>query len=186
VSSYTRRVAVDEGLLNRARLAETRWAEAQRHAEQAKADYWQAIRRLHLAGASFREIAEALGLSHQRVHQIIEATGGTAGWKSRKKATDPACSFCGASKDVVARLIAGPGVFICDACVALAHRVLHRTRPDSTSRTHIDPLPAGSTLPCSFCDKPAGPVKALAAGPGVRICHDCVQFCTEVLAAHPE
>ena len=36
----------------------------------------------------------------------------------------PRCSFCGTSADAVERLIAGPGVFICDACVAQCVEVL--------------------------------------------------------------
>jgi hypothetical protein len=36
----------------------------------------------------------------------------------------PRCSFCGKSADAVERLIAGPGVFICDACVAQCVEVL--------------------------------------------------------------
>jgi hypothetical protein len=35
-----------------------------------------------------------------------------------------ACSFCGRDRDEVGQLIAGPGVHICDACVALCSRVL--------------------------------------------------------------
>jgi ATP-dependent Clp protease ATP-binding subunit ClpX len=34
------------------------------------------------------------------------------------------CSFCGKSKDKVRRLVAGPGVFICDQCVHLCNEVL--------------------------------------------------------------
>jgi hypothetical protein len=34
------------------------------------------------------------------------------------------CSFCGKSKDQVRKLIAGPGVFICDQCVALCNEVI--------------------------------------------------------------
>nr|CEL22348.1 ATP-dependent Clp protease ATP-binding subunit ClpX [Kibdelosporangium sp. MJ126-NF4]CTQ89203.1 ATP-dependent Clp protease ATP-binding subunit ClpX [Kibdelosporangium sp. MJ126-NF4] len=34
--------------------------------------------------------------------------------------TKLACSFCGKSQDEVAKLVAGPGVTICDGCVALA------------------------------------------------------------------
>ncbi|GAA1603096.1 ClpX C4-type zinc finger protein [Kribbella hippodromi] len=34
------------------------------------------------------------------------------------------CSFCGKPKDEVERLIAGPGVFICDECVGLCERLL--------------------------------------------------------------
>ena len=34
------------------------------------------------------------------------------------------CSFCGKGKDKVSRLVAGPGVFICDRCVHLCNEVL--------------------------------------------------------------
>lgn len=39
----------------------------------------------------------------------------------RKK---PACSFCGRSEAEVAKLVAGPKVFICDECVAIAGRIM--------------------------------------------------------------
>lgn len=35
-----------------------------------------------------------------------------------------ACSFCGKSAAEVAKLVAGPRVFICDACAAEAHRIM--------------------------------------------------------------
>jgi ATP-dependent Clp protease ATP-binding subunit ClpX len=34
------------------------------------------------------------------------------------------CSFCVKSQDEVAKLIAGPGVYICDGCVALCEGIL--------------------------------------------------------------
>lgn len=34
------------------------------------------------------------------------------------------CSFCGKGEDRVRRLVAGPGVFICDHCVQLCNEVL--------------------------------------------------------------
>jgi hypothetical protein len=34
------------------------------------------------------------------------------------------CSFCGKSEKEVARLIGGPGVYICDACVGICNNVL--------------------------------------------------------------
>jgi ATP-dependent Clp protease ATP-binding subunit ClpX len=34
------------------------------------------------------------------------------------------CSFCGKTQDEIERLIAGPGVFICDECVDLCVRVI--------------------------------------------------------------
>ena len=34
------------------------------------------------------------------------------------------CSFCGKTEDEVAKLAAGPNVFICDTCAAEAHRIM--------------------------------------------------------------
>lgn len=36
----------------------------------------------------------------------------------------PACSFCGKPHSQVARLVGGPGVYICDACVGLCNGIL--------------------------------------------------------------
>ncbi len=44
------------------------------------------------------------------------------------KRTTPECSFCGKTEKEVKRLIAGPGVFICDECVGLCDALLgHRS-----------------------------------------------------------
>ena len=34
------------------------------------------------------------------------------------------CSFCGKSQDEIAKLIAGPSVYICDECVGLCNEIL--------------------------------------------------------------
>src|SRR4029434_9853104 len=34
------------------------------------------------------------------------------------------CSFCGKTEKEVSKLVAGPKVYICDACVALADRII--------------------------------------------------------------
>lgn len=38
--------------------------------------------------------------------------------------TKLACSFCKRSETEVAKLVAGPGVYICDGCVELANSVI--------------------------------------------------------------
>lgn len=48
------------------------------------------------------------------------------------------CSFCGKGRDQVSRLIAGPGVYICDRCVELCNEVLAKAGP----RPH-PPAPPG-------------------------------------------
>ena len=44
--------------------------------------------------------------------------------KYDNKITEPKCSFCGKASEQVRRLVAGPGVFICDECVELCHDIL--------------------------------------------------------------
>ena len=62
-------------LLRPATETRDRLVELQRDVEQTRSDYYYLIRRLHAEGGTLREIAEALGLSHQRVHQIVEIPG---------------------------------------------------------------------------------------------------------------
>ena len=76
-------MTLDEKTLEEARALRARQLELQHDADRAKLDYHHAIRRLHAAGGSMREIAEALDLSHQRVHQIVEGdepVGQRMGW----------------------------------------------------------------------------------------------------------
>ena len=41
-----------------------------------------------------------------------------------------ACSFCGKGAAEVAKLVAGPKVYICDECVAVASRIMKSDGPD--------------------------------------------------------
>lgn len=73
---------LDPTILTEARTSRDRLLELQHELERARADYNHSVRRLHAAGGSLREIAEDLGLSHQRVHQIVEG-GETPGPRGR-------------------------------------------------------------------------------------------------------
>lgn len=46
------------------------------------------------------------------------------------------CSFCGKSQDQVRKLIAGPGVYICDECIELCNEIIE----EELSRTTEDPM----------------------------------------------
>ncbi|MBD2310892.1 ATP-dependent protease ATP-binding subunit ClpX [Desertifilum sp. FACHB-1129] len=46
------------------------------------------------------------------------------------------CSFCGKSQEQVRKLIAGPGVYICDECVELCNEILDEELFDSSSASH--------------------------------------------------
>src|SRR5437870_13265483 len=123
---------IDDALLRRATEARDHAEELQREASRSRLAFHEAVCDLHRAGGSLREIAEALDLSHQRVHQIVESPGGRGVWARlwgrRASALRPqgpaSCSFCGVHQFETRKLVAGPGVWICDGCVALARRVI--------------------------------------------------------------
>ena len=176
-------MALDPDLLNEAKIAEADLVEAEHAAEVARAEFHRAVRRLHLAGASLREIATALGLSHQRVHQIVEAAGGSRRWRKGAKTPRPGpCSFCGRTAEKVKTLIAGPGVYICDRCIRLASQAIALGEPAGATATGIKPVAeAAMTERCSFCGKRRHQVAGLAAAGSARICAECLKLCDEII-----
>jgi ATP-dependent protease Clp ATPase subunit len=77
------------------------------------------------------------------------------------------CSFCGRAQRKVAKLIAGPGVYICDGCVTLARS--------------WDPLPPPGRS-CSFGGT-WSPKGGRVTGPGsVAICEQCLDLCDTIIA----
>ena len=66
---------LDPELVRKAKEERDRLVDVQHDVERARSDYHHTIRVLHSAGGSLREIADELGLSHQRVHQIVDVTG---------------------------------------------------------------------------------------------------------------
>src|SRR5262245_53917492 len=118
---------LDPDLCQKARDAGARLAEAERRVLDCRADYHTAIRRLHLGGASLRDVADALSLSHQRVQQIVDGAGGswwTRVWRTRNATRDLVCTWCDRPSSEVSKLIAGPNVFICESCIESAERAL--------------------------------------------------------------
>ena len=41
------------------------------------------------------------------------------------------CSFCGKRQEQVRRLVAGPGVYICDQCIALCNQIMNEAPPET-------------------------------------------------------
>jgi ClpX C4-type zinc finger len=144
-------MGLDQELVREAERAKEHLAVAQHAAYRAKVDYHQSIRRLHTAGGSLREIAEALRLSHQRVHQIIDEAGEPTrrrrepqvlpGWmRLEPPGSEAQCSFCSLAVRQVRHLVAGglPGAAggkfgelprICDKCLDLCLEILAETSP---------------------------------------------------------
>jgi hypothetical protein len=196
-SSDSRQMGLDQELVREAARAKEQLAVAEHAAYRAKVDYHQAIRRLHTAGGSLREIAEAFRMSHQRVHQIInEAAEPTRRrlWRRQPQVLSELgpCSFCGRPRDVCAKLIAGPGVFICDRCVMQVTRLAAGAVVEGQAEGSMRLEPPGSEAKCSFCGKEARKVRHLVAsglavpagkfGDLPRICDKCRDLCLEILA----
>ena len=72
-------MTLDEQVLAEAREVRQRLVDLESETAHARVDYHHAIKKLHATGGSLREIAEALELSHQRVHQIVEGPPGGPG-----------------------------------------------------------------------------------------------------------
>ncbi len=46
------------------------------------------------------------------------------------------CTFCKRSERQVRKLVAGPGVYICDRCTARAHAIIQEGQPPRTPLLH--------------------------------------------------
>jgi hypothetical protein len=190
-------VGLDPELVREAERAKEQLAVAQHAAYRAKVDYHQAIRRLHAAGGSLREIAQALRMSHQRVHQILEEAAEPTRRRRQREiqvlsGPPRPCSFCGRPRDVCAKLIAGPAVFICDRCVLRATRLAAGAAVEDQVEGSMRLEAPGSQVQCSFCGLEGRKVRHLVAsglsvpagkfGDLPRICHQCRDLCLEILA----
>jgi hypothetical protein len=182
---------MDEELLAAARQAQEQLVEANHAAEVAKAEFHRAVRRLHLSGASLRELAAALHLSHQRVHQIVETAGGARRWGRRGRLpAELACSFCGRRQRKARTLVAGPDVYICEPCVEKAETAIRSGQATETAGGLLHSVPdTMAQRRCSFCGKRRHQVSGLASSVSdpageladdAAICADCLILCREI------
>jgi hypothetical protein len=170
---------MDESLLQAARAAATAVADAERDVEVAKAAYRHALRRLNLSGASVREIAKELGISHQRVQQLVEDADDGRGWKrAGRHASVLECSFCGTGQEETRKLIAGPGVYICYACIEIAGS-------SARGKVAVGRFRHDRIAGCNFCGKTPTLKFVFASTDTHAICSECLDLCDEILAEDP-
>lgn len=75
-------------------------------------------------GSRARRVLNHLGVSIADIRRGLDGYIGPGRQRRRKRGkADPACSFCGKSHKQVQRLIAGPGVYICDECIELCNEI---------------------------------------------------------------
>ena len=77
----------------------------------------------------------------------------------------PRCRACRRPRGVNGRLIAGPGVYICESCIALL--ASRHSAADAAER-------------CSFCRRRDVPIAG--AWPSIAICTACLELARDVLA----
>jgi ATP-dependent Clp protease ATP-binding subunit ClpX len=73
------------------------------------------------------------------------------------------CSFCGKSQDQVRKLIAGPGVYICDECIDLCNEILDEELVDSQGNPRPGTEPSRKAAPAER--KTSKPAPTLASIP---------------------
>lgn len=165
-------MSLDEHLLSEAHAAATRVAAAERAVRVAAADHRSAVRRLHDAGGTLREMAPVLRLSHQRVHQLVSRG-------ERLPVTH--CGFCGRTEQDADRLLSGLDGRICAGCVARAAQLVATGEDPEAGhpRLHLEPV---GRRACSFCG--AAPARSAHVVTGVdgRVCPTCLDACGEALA----
>jgi len=165
---------IDQNLFNDCERARRDLQMAESAVCEARSSFEGAVRRLYIEGASTREIADALGLSHQRVHQLIGAAP-KSWWQHLlgvRQEPPRGCSFCGR----VAKLVAGPSVHICDGCIAQAERALGQGGEEEK----LARLPDGSRKRCSFCGQRDRRQPRATAG-GHQICSLCAAKAQEIV-----
>ena len=177
---------MDEALLGEARQAQLQLVQAEREAEAARAGFHRAVHRLVMHSSSPREVAVALGLSDGQLHKITDAATASV----RRYPAELACRFCGARQRSVRKLIAGPGVYICDGCVGRAGGVIRSGSAGVTQLGSVRAVPEQDKLArCAFCEKYRDQVAGLAAlsaesGDEISapaICVECLSMCEELI-----
>ena len=62
------------------------------------------------------------------------------------KSADLLCSFCGKSQAEVKKLIAGPGVYICDECIELCNDIIAEEYDKDDAKHHRLSIPEPATI----------------------------------------
>ncbi len=109
--------------------------------------------------------------------------------KSQEQANRPGntrlvCTFCGKGEPLVNKIIAGPGVYICDQCVDLCNEILDGTKAtEHSSKLNLAPGQSADLIKCSFCGKKQNQVVTgqIIIGPAGNICAECTDLCNQIL-----
>ena len=170
-------MSLDPPLLAKARAAAQALHQGEAGIEPLRENHRTGLRALHAAGASLREIATALGLSHQRVHQLVQPQT-VAAEKPARRGRAPAggprsrctCCVCGG---VGAAAATGYGS-VCAPCRAAGQALLDGEgeggdRGLRLVRRHQRPR-------CGACGRQPDAGEAFLAGAFGAMCRQCLDL----------
>jgi ATP-dependent Clp protease ATP-binding subunit ClpC len=81
------------------------------------------VRRAIISARAGKETDQPVTSVRERLAAVLSRA------KAGKPSSDLSCSFCGKHQDQVAKLVAGPGVHICDECIRLCQEILDEGAP---------------------------------------------------------
>jgi hypothetical protein len=84
-------------------------------------------------GSRARRVLGQLGVSIPAIKKELACYTGIGERRRRRrgKAAECACSFCGKQRSSELRLVSGPGVWICAACIGLCNEIIAEGQPDN-------------------------------------------------------
>ena len=64
-------------------------------------------------------------MDNEMFYEIVEKAKKYDQLAKLNNSREVSCSFCGKSQSAVKKIVAGPGVFICDECVEVCNEILN-------------------------------------------------------------
>jgi ClpX C4-type zinc finger protein len=128
-----------------------------------------------------RLVVETTSLSPSDAANLIVSRLGLRSYS--KEETQLECSFCGKKQSDIAKLIAGPAVFICNECVDDCSAALAKREPTGSITTIINET---AEAKCFFCGRGAVEVSGIVGCGTARICDQCIKICRDILSSDVE